>query len=428
MSVVEIGSGNDHRGRTVTRPAPENLLKGNMRIPFVTNGTGHPHSRLEINGLNVVFNTPPSTKSIIQDGEECLQELPGYCPRNPFLVDEYPLCPKDWMRSNGRVKSYFLGVKEGDGLWLDFNGNNNLPTHLAVVISVQGVNAITGLPCEDPQLEQYIDKCPVHKREFQADRYCPDCEYRWPKQNYLASTGTPHGLFWIDGWRIGKTIRQFIITAEKMRGVATHILGDKRVFAIGLSFFLSKQERAKQNEYRPLMITHHSLDMLQPIGGVINNTDGKQWDSDGASRISFDEVQWHSLDSTGNVPPVVYNTSASNCCQSASNAIPETKGITRYAKDPCAEIQLCSVIQRRGAVSLTVPSTPVKMEVGAGSKIDQIIHPDPFGLDYWQDKPEGIIVVNYVSEVEAQRIIDGGQVKQSVAGDGFLKNIPVGQP
>ncbi len=73
--------------------------------------------------------------------------------------------------------------------------------HVAIVLSVQGVNPITGQQTKKLRLEQYREKCPVHDCEFGHDRFCKECEYKWPAQNYLTTTSTPSGQLWIDGWR-----------------------------------------------------------------------------------------------------------------------------------------------------------------------------------------------------------------------------------
>jgi len=152
------------------------------------------------NGFSVGFNMPPALS-----GEE-IKTLPPYNKRMHFLVDKYPACPKDWLRSEGIVKSFFVPVVEGSGMWFDFNDNESHTHHVAIVISVQGVNPITGMPCNDAQLEQYIEECPKHKIKFGPDRYCSKCDYKWPKQNYITTTGTPRGHFWLDGFRTAEGI------------------------------------------------------------------------------------------------------------------------------------------------------------------------------------------------------------------------------
>jgi hypothetical protein len=171
--------------------------------------------------------------------------LPPYAKRMSFLVDDYPSCPEEWMRGdNDKLKSYFVAVQENMGMWLDFNGCADHDHDVAIVISVQGINPITGLPCNDPQLEQYVNKCPKHDTEFGEDRHCEECGHNWPKQNYITTTATPDGQLWIDGFKSAEGIvRQYILTEEKMKGVASNIIGEDRVFAIGLSFFISKKPK-----------------------------------------------------------------------------------------------------------------------------------------------------------------------------------------
>ena len=67
-----------------------------------------------------------------------------------------------------------------------------------------------------------------------------------------------------------------------------------------------------------------------------------------------------------------------------------------------------------------------KLEIAAGARIDQMIYPDPCPLDFWRDKPEGIVVINYVCSADARRILEGGEQKQSVHAEGFLQSVPVG--
>jgi hypothetical protein len=198
---------------------------------------------MTVNNCAVGFNMPAA----IKDTADGLHNLPPRRIRKAFLVDEYPACPEHWLRSSGRVKSYFVPILEDHGMWLDFNESMKTSEYdVAIVVSVQGVNAITGLPCKDPQLEQYRDECPKHKKAFGPDRFCKECNYKWPKQNYIASTATPEGFLWLDGFRTEDgVVRQYVLTASVLRSVAKAIVGNDRVHAVGVSFFLSKQQRPK---------------------------------------------------------------------------------------------------------------------------------------------------------------------------------------
>src|SRR3989338_5309207 len=65
---------------------------------------------------------------------------------------------------------------------------------------------------------------------------------------------------------------------------------------------------------------------------------------------------------------------------------------------------------------------------GAGAKIDQKIHMDNESLDFWQEKPAGIIYINYTNEESARKIIASGRRDLTAQGEGFMKNLVVGHP
>lgn len=177
---------------------------------------------------------------------EGLHQLPPYDRKHLFLVDDYPDCPKAWPRSSGKVSSYFLPVEAGKHLWLDFNANYSNNHNVAILLSVQGINPITGQK-PSQKLEQYRENCPIHGTPFGHDLLCTECGYKWPAQNYITTASTPHGLLWIDGWKTGENeIRGFLFTSETMRGVAAQLIGDDRAFAIGISFFPSKAPKPQQ--------------------------------------------------------------------------------------------------------------------------------------------------------------------------------------
>jgi len=198
--------------------------------------------QMEVNGLTCGFNMPHMVKSL--NGEAA--SLPPYAIQPVFLVDEYPACPESWMRSNENSASYFVVIRENHGMWLDFTKNAHNDHDVAVIVSVQGINPITGIKTDQfpPHLEQYRKNCPKHNISFQAQRFCLQCGYKWPGQNYLATTGdTP---LWIDGWRTEDgTVRQYYFTSDESKGVAAQMIGPNRVFCIGIAFYLSKDQKPK---------------------------------------------------------------------------------------------------------------------------------------------------------------------------------------
>ena len=393
------------------------------------------------NGFYCGFNMPDALKTKNKDGVEIKQGIPEYKWRSAYLVDEYPACPRNWMSSEGRLASYFVPIQNDKGMWLDFNKNQNHTHDIAIVVSIQGVNAITGLPCNDAQLEQYIDNCPKHKKPFGANRYCEECGYHWPKQNYISTTGTPKGYLWLDGFRAANgAIQQYILTEQTMRGVASNILGSKRVYAIGISFFMSKEKRK-------LVAQEYTYSMSDGFKSAAPN------------------YKWHKLfycnDSSANAPNY-NNSSTSGHLYSSSTEVNDSswsnplRGMrinrgtkmskccsTKGAGGSSVDVSYIAPIADAGEAGevednsfaqpqfLSATHNPVNiqvknMEIGAGASIDQQVYEDPEHLDYWHQEPEAILCINYCLELECEQILKQGKVSKQGNPMGFLKNVPVG--
>ena len=405
---------------------------------------------MHCNGFSCGFNMPPALKS--KDGKkETAWGLPPYGKRMPFLVDEYPACPDNWMRSEGKVKSFFVPVKEGYGMWLDFNGNEKHSNHVAMLISVQGINPITGMPCEDGQLEQYVEECPKHKTKFGPDRHCEKCGYKWPKQNYISTTTTPNGQIWLDGFRTADGIvRQYLLTQEKMRGVASNIIGKDRVFAIGVSFFLSKEKKPVQNY------------------GVLRGdiAKGIDWGAGCATMDWMDNTNRYCHATSINYQccdlNIIDNTNSGGGTSSSINYIGTlgtkgtpgsygTKGLRKkLSLSQTVSTSSCTTLMPTDAIDLSQPPrfyspvhTPInwqtphkkydgtkvtakQLEVGAGANINQQICDDSEKLEFWHNESEAMVVINYCLEDDAVKIIKAGKVAIESHPEGFLQKVPVG--
>ena len=393
---------------------------------------------MSVNGLSAGLNMPPALKSIGEGENEMVHQLPPYRGRKAFLVDEYPACPATWMRSSGRAKSYFVPVRPNSGLWLDFNSCHsfNVPNHVAIVVSIQGVNAITGMPCKDAQLEQYRDACPKHKEPFGPDRLCKKCNFKWPKANYLASNATPSGSLWLDGFRAEDgVIRQYVFTESKMRGVAAAIIGEDRVFALGISYFLSK-------EAKPKPAATSGRRGWSDDSGIIGSASASGGATYGLCEMGDGVTSWGAT--LGDVQDTAYTGKITNY----SLGMPETKmgflaspGVEKTITDHSSLKARSSSAQPKRYASNAVASagqimsapvrklTEVKqLEVAAGARIDQRIWDDPSDLEFWQKEPEGLIVINYCTEEEAEAIIAAGKVDVSGSQEGYLQKIPTGNP
>jgi len=360
------------------------------------------------NGYTCGFNMPQALSGKNEFS------LPPYNKRMSYLVDKYPACPSNWMRSEGKAKSYFVPIKEGHGVWLDFNENETNPYHVAIVISVQGVNPITGMPCKDNQLEQYIEECPKHKIKFGPDRYCKKCNYKWPKQNYISTTATPRGQLWIDGFRsIDGIVRQYILTQEKIKGVAANIIGNNRVFAIGLSFFISKDKKPVVTDtsmLRGFTATWYSEPVMNGSYESLPK-DPKDYEAyttcyDNPDIVKGDSTICGPTKGGGTSTPINFSYLGYNTGKFGKNT----------------ELSFSNAFQK---IEKHVIQTK-KLEVGAGAKIKQQIYDDPEHLDFWRNEAESILYINYCTEEDAIKIIKKGEVDLEGSEEGFLTNIKKG--
>ena len=329
-----------------------------------------PRQIMEINGLKCTVNTPAALVSRGSGDAEMAQGLPPYAQTMVYRAAEYEGIPESWMSDSDNEATYFFPVRENGGMWLDFNMNsgyrlNGQPYDVAILISVQGVNSITGQPTKGNfQLEQYRTKCPVHNVKLTANGYCADCRYSWPPQNYLAASAQG-GRTWLDGFMDKDGIvRQWVFTSDVMRGVAANIIGKQRVIVIAMAFYISAQPKPRPADvYRG---GHGDDEML--------------------------ELGFHHE--------------------------PVTRGLhetMRYDFD--------SPVKGAGAKRRAI--TPKSLEVAAGARINQRIEKDTNPIDYWETKPRGFLYAYYVTEEDLKAIL---ATKIGGNGEGWLSTtrVPVG--
>ena len=335
---------------------------------------GHGSTVMSVNDLTCEFHMPNARHSEFRQLGEAMEEieqrLPEYALQMAYNVDEYPVALPEWKRGSTTEASYFVVAQANKGMWLDLNRNQEEHRYqVAVLISIQGVNPITGQPMEGIELKQYSDTCPEHNTPFEAQRFCRKCNFKWPKQNYLASNATPEGSFWLDGFRAGDgRVRQYVFTSEIMRGVAAQVIGDERVFAIGVSFFLSKAPK-------PVPVPNYHRDRLHYYEGLMKGGGHDTYEG----LLSGDSMR----------------------------SVEGERGAVRT----------------RGGVLAAQ-----RLEVAAGARISQHVYDDPENLDFWQDVPAGTIYINYTNANTRDYILATGKDDRNNYGEGPLGGLRVGNP
>lgn len=389
------------------------------------------HTFMEINGLKCQVNLPDAPEG------EGTHKLPPYKKIRVYDVDDYPACPSNWMHGSEKASSFFFPVEAGKHLWLDFNMNAHHAHEIALVMSIQGVNPITGpIPNQDSkklEMKKYKvgDPCPIHgfdeagNEKLDGEKlgpglFCEECGFKWPAQNYMTTTSCPKGQFWIDGWRAdGDSIRGFLITAETMKGIAAQTIGDERVWAIGIAFFLSKEPKPAP----------------PPAPRITRNAAAGYDDQLLGSSMDCDMSFGGGMTKGGPV------ASSSYSLEAASSG--GTKGLssTRKAMRSRSTSGLGGTEARRAA-SRGGPSgqsarheEPVreveteKLEIGGGAKIGQeLAHTDPKPLDFYEPEPLAVLYGNYCTVDDFDTIVRAGVKDRTAGGEGFMSGLETGNP
>jgi hypothetical protein len=432
---------------------------------------------MTVNGLGVRFNMPAAVKPRIINGKEVPSGLPPHAPVTPYAVDEYPACPTDWMPGSSKAGSFFVGVQEGKGVWLDFNDCASHTHHVAAIVSVQGVNPITGMKQDKMQLEQYADKCPKHDEPFKSDRFCEKCGYSWPAQNYITTAATPQPYFWLDGFRnaVGQ-VKQYIVTAEESKGVAAQILKKDRVFAIGIAFFLSKEAKPQPKREKSALrgisqtktccLATMDVDDSKPIGSgqfkSMNDGSGSgggTWISGedtgamGASMMDSSSIEDNAVwaDQKKSFETLQQMGKISTQCSakldqgeaspdSLTSRIKATFSLP-HSTDPMFFSPIHTpknwkikartndlpevVTEKQWTAASAAPIQEIKLtknlEIGHGSALEQDIYEDTNDLSFYRDEVESFIYINYCSLEDLERILAAG--KRDEKKDGFLAEI-----
>lgn len=348
-----------------------------------------------INDFNVQIHMPDAPSG------EGVHKLPPYCPIPAYNTANYK-CPDNWMNGSGKASSYFVQVQTGKHLWIDLNGLNDHTHHVAVVMSVQGINPVTNKPCSKLKMEQYRDKCPIHDINFTDGRDCLKCDHKWPAQNYMTTMTMPKGAFWIDGWHLGEgKISGFLITEEAMRGIAAQIIGKKRVYAIGIAFFVSKNPKPLPPPVpKPETIIKHHYH--QPYYDMF---------VDKLKFHDYSNLPFNSSLPTHKVQPddSVTFKAGGNRAHSVNMMSNAGGGMLRSRKISLAAMP--TLLRDTPSIldpnSYVPESARIKAEIAGGATISQNLdYIDHSELDFYKQSPAGMIYLNYCLPAEFDEIIN----------------------
>ncbi len=356
---------------------------------------------------------------------DVVHALPPGKPLDVYSLDMFMHPPENWVKGAG---SFVVPVRPGYGLWFNFRHNSEINT--AVVLTLKGVNPVTGMQTSGFNLEKYETKCPKHGCDFLSDRYCPDCNYKWPDRSYLSSSP-----LWWDGWLNQKdgTVRQFFFTEDELRDVASSLIGkENTVPAFGFAFYSPKELRQELVEsYR---IYHTNVQTTFHPDAFYTTNCGPISDDIPPSFMSQPYAEY------GCSVPIPCSVSAS----SASILGSASPGI-------CRSVSMGGGVQGsygpRGALGeagnsrkflktktpthvrpdVRRESAPVKeVSIGAGAKIDQRLNADPFALGSWKDTPDSVMTIYFVFQDKLEELKSKGIRDLEGSKEGMLTGCVVG--
>jgi hypothetical protein len=232
---------------------------------------------------------------------------------------------------------------------------------------------------------------------------------------------------WIDGFRRPDgTVRQYIFTAEELRGIAHQIIGEEKVYAIGIAFYISKKVKS-ENEVKKNIESMNNFTDLTNIDfnkdyGNTFYTSCMGWGSDEIDSVG--EGNFECLDKSyfsGNEPRAGSYESLEDTFRGAKITCQASIGnVVRSGEIPISKSMILNTVKHK---TKTIEES-LKLEIGAGALIKQKIYSDIKDLDYWNDEPSGILHINYCSMAMYQEIINKGRKKEKE--EGFMDLMKIG--
>ena len=326
--------------------------------------------------------------------------LPPGKPLEVFYSDQFEKWPENYMKN-----SFLVPVRPNKGLWFDWTMNDSNNT--AILPTVKGCNPITGMQTSGFHLERYETKCPKHGCDFIADRFCPECDYKWPPQSYVCQPP-----LWLDGFFTNGNVRQFFFTEDELRDVATHMIGKENVMpAFGFAFYRPKEPRVNsQPTYRMKYLTAGFK--LEDMGNV-----GYPYG------VSTD---WESLSASNTTSSVLFSAS-SPCSAAVVASMGEEKTSASLSDSIKGTYRGVAKSVSYSASDINIRLTAVKeVSVGSGARINQSVVQDPYPFESWKDVPDAVMTIYFVFQEKFEELKAGGFRTLEGKPEGMLAGIPVG--
>jgi len=373
-------------------------------------------------------------------------ELPSY------PADLFEKWPENWMKKG----AFLIPVKPNKGLWFDWRAND--PDNTAIIPTVKGCNPLTGMQTSGFHMEKYETKCPKHGCDFLADRFCPECKYKWVSQGYVSQAP-----LWLDGWVNTEdgSVRQFFFTEDELRDVASALISkENTVPAFGFAFYRPKQWRQVNRSNAVYLNNNESLYSIfnaAPVSGTVNCFSSSVLYSAasnfsetlipdkgysvpvGSSASASCDVDYEQKTSGGIISPGISPTlSKKNSYQQRRSDLkcstgPESLTIGSRGRSFSKSLSKSpeyskGLISDGGMDSHIIPEERAVKEVfiGAGAKIEQILKNDPYPLDSWKDTPDAVMTLYFVFQEKFEELKAGGLRDLTEIKEGMLANIPVG--
>jgi len=353
-------------------------------------------------------------------------KLPKGVPIPVLPVDYLVNKPDFWIGGEG---SYVCPIESDWALWFNWTMNNS---NTAVLSSVKGMNPITGQRINGIGLEKYQNKCPVHNCDFLHGKFCPECNFKWPDQNYISK---PNPMY-LDGFRSADgTVRQFYFTEDMTKSIPELVIGkEDTVPAFGFCFYkLKKDNRNYESGNRLRDIP--KIPVVQNFSSVIglsrdlsaDHVDGRLYTSKALHSKRFrsggDVLRSANVSYTSSVGEIKYSAPVDSV-----RAFYSSSCETEYLAENSARSGIICPPDSSVCFDSAVNEVNMNAEVGigAGVQIKQSFISDKREIQDWSEKPAGIIRVYFVFREQFEMYASSGLRELTGYKEGYLANLPVG--